>query len=162
MIVSASRRTDIPAIYPEWFLNCLRAGSVDVPNPLNRRQVRTVPLTPDAVDCFVFWSKNPQPMLPILSELSIYPYYFQFTLNAYGLDVEPQIPEKQYAIQTFRSLAERIGPDRVVWRYDPIFVSPRFDIGWHLENFAGLAAGLSGYTDSCIISFGDEIGRAHV
>lgn len=84
MIVSASRRTDIPAFYAPWFYNRLKEGYVLVPNPFNPRTVSRVGLTPDTVDCIVFWTKNPAPMLDGLERLRDYRYYFQFTLNPYG------------------------------------------------------------------------------
>ena len=84
MIISASRRTDIPALYPEWFVNRLKAGEVLVPNPYNRKKVSRILLSPDTVDCIVFWTKNPEPMISRLDELDAYDYYFQFTLTGYG------------------------------------------------------------------------------
>ena len=83
MIISASRRTDIPALYPEWFMNRLLAEEVLVPNPYNRKKVSRIRLTPEVVDCFVFWTKNPEPMLERLEELKEYPFYFQFTLTGW-------------------------------------------------------------------------------
>ena len=84
MIISVSRRTDIPAYYSPWFWNRLRDGYVLVRQPVNERRVSRIVLHPDVVDGFVFWTKNPIPMLPRLGELSEYTYYFQFTLNSYG------------------------------------------------------------------------------
>lgn len=94
MIISASRRTDIPTYYSEWFFNRLREGYVLVRNPMNARQISRISLSPEAVDGIVFWTKNPVPMLSRLGELEPYPYYFQFTLTAYGRDVEPNLPGK--------------------------------------------------------------------
>ena len=84
MIISVSRRTDIPAFYADWFYNRLRAGYVLVRNPMNLHSVSKVRLTADVVDAFVFWTKKPLPMARRLDELSVYPYYFQFTLTGYG------------------------------------------------------------------------------
>ena len=94
MIISASRRTDIPALYPEWFMNRIREGYLFVQNPFNARQLRRIDLSPDNVDVIVFWSKNPQPMLGYLDELDDrgYRYYFQFTLTAYPKPLEPSVP----------------------------------------------------------------------
>ena len=94
MIISASRRTDIPAFYSRWLGNRLREGFVLVKNPRNPRQVRRISLAPEDVDGIVLWTKNPAPMLPMLSALEPYAYYFQFTLTPYGTDVEPGLPDK--------------------------------------------------------------------
>lgn len=94
MIISASRRTDIPTYYSEWFFNRLKDGFVYVRNPMNIHQISKIPLSPDVVDGIVFWTKNPTPMLNRLDELNQYIYYFQFTLNSYSVDVEPNIPSK--------------------------------------------------------------------
>lgn len=93
MIISASRRTDIPAFYAPWFFNRLRDGYLLVPNPFNPKAVSRVSLDPAVVDSIVFWTKNPAPMLPRLRELERYKYYFQFTLNPYGADVENRLPD---------------------------------------------------------------------
>ena len=84
MILSVSRRTDIPAFYSDWFYNRIREGYACVRNPMNRHQVSKIRLSPDVIDCIVFWSKNPAPMLPRLGELADYMYYFQFTVTPYG------------------------------------------------------------------------------
>lgn len=156
MIVSASRRTDIPAFYTPWLFNRLREGYVLVPSPYDPARISRVRLTRDAVDCFVFWTKNPEPMLGRLEELSGYPYYFQFTLNAYDRDVERNLPPLAQRIDTFRRLADRIGPDRVVWRYDPVLINPRYDEAFHTEAFARIARGLEGVAGSCMLGFIDR------
>ncbi len=155
MIVSASRRTDIPAFYSDWLFNRLRAGEVLVRNPFNSRQVSRVALTRQTVDCIVFWTKNPAPMLPRLKELDRlgYQYYFQFTITAYDVLLEQNVPKKSALIATFQDLADRIGPERVLWRYDPIILTPAFAMERHLCWFDHLARQLQGYTRSCTISF---------
>lgn len=156
MIISASRRTDIPACFADWFFNRIRAGSVDVRNPMNPRQVSRIRLSPDVVDAIVFWTKNPLPMLDRLDELKEYMYYFLFTLTPYGTDIEPGLPDKaDVLVSAFRRLAERIGPDRVIWRYDPILLTGIHTPGFHLEAFSRLARQLKGSTRTCIISFVD-------
>lgn len=155
MILSVSRRTDIPAFYSDWFFNRLDDGYVLVRNPMNIHQVSRILLLPDVVDCIVFWSKNPQPMLSRLSEIEKYHYYFQFTLNAYGLDLEEKMPPLSERIATFKTLAERIGPDRVIWRYDPIIVTDIYSVQYHIEQFEQLARELHSYTKRCTISFVD-------
>ena len=92
MILSVSRRTDIPAFYSEWFFNRLQEGYAYVRNPMNPHQVSHVSLSKDVVDGFVFWTKNPAPMLQYMDALQDYTYYFQFTLTSYDRDVEKNLP----------------------------------------------------------------------
>ena len=91
MILSASRRTDIPNYYMDWFLHRVQEGFVYVRNPINPHQISRISLSPSVVDCIVFWTKNPENMLPHLGELAAYPYYVQFTLTSYGRDIEPNL-----------------------------------------------------------------------
>ena len=156
MILSVSRRTDIPAFYAEWFFNRLEAGFACVRNPMNPRQVSRVPLKTDAIDCIVFWSKNPEPMLSKLDGLRDFRFYFQFTLTGYGEDIEAGLPDKRdRLIPTFRRLSREIGPERVIWRYDPILFNARYTPAWHLRTFAALASTLEGHTKKCVVSFVD-------
>lgn len=155
MIVSASRRTDIPAYYFEWFVRRLQDRHVLVRNPFNTHQVSRIRLSPDVVDGFVFWSKNPQPMLDYLPQLDEYPYYVQFTLTGYGPEIEPQLPPLQTRLSTFAHLANAVGPERVIWRYDPIFLNGKYAVSHHLRTFEHLAQALSNRTRICNISFMD-------
>ncbi len=156
MIVSVSRRTDIPAFFTDWFFHRLQEGYALVPNPMNPKQVRRVALDPESVDGFVFWSKNPTPMLDRLDRLQDYAYYFQFTMTGYGPDVEPNVPDKDMVlIPTFLRLAEQLGPERMIWRYDPIFLSRDYGFETHINRFAAMARQLQGATTRCIISFLD-------
>ena len=155
MIISASRRSDIPAFYMDWFLERLRQGFVLVRNPMNPRQVSRVDLTPAQVDCIVFWTKNPHPMLDKLPEIESYPYYVQFTINPYESDLEANLPAKQTLLDTFRKLADRIGPERMVWRYSPVIFTDRYDEDRHLAFFGNVADRLAGYTGKCNLAFLD-------
>lgn len=156
MIISASRRTDIPTYYSEWLFNRLREEYVLVRNPMNIHQVGKINLSPDIVDGIVFWTKNPVPMLKRLSELEKYNYYFQFTLNAYGTDVEPNVPSKKdVIIPAFIELSRAIGRDRMIWRYDPIFLNEKYTMEYHIKYFRTLASRLSEYTEKCTVSFLD-------
>lgn len=157
MIVSASRRTDIPAFYATWLLNRLRDGFAYVRNPFRYRQISKVTLDPEVVDCIVFWTKNPTPLLPYLTAIEEmgYRFYFQFTLTPYDQAIERNVPDKALLIRTFQELAERIGPRRVVWRYDPIILSPELSMEKHVELFAQLAVELKGSCERCVISFLD-------
>ena len=155
MIVSVSRRTDIPAFYSDWFFNRLREGFVHGINPFNRKQVSEISLRPEDVDCFVFWTKNPAPMLDRLDLLTGYNYYFQFTLTPYGRDAEPGLPDKAELVEVFHRLSAAVGRDRVVWRYDPVFLSEKYTLDFHAAAFRQLAERLHEDTDLCVISFVD-------
>ena len=157
MILSASRRSDLPAFYADWLLSRLKKGSVLVPQPRRAGQYTHVLFTPEDVDCIVFWTKNPAPMLDMLPEIDRlgYAYYFQFTLTPYDGHIERNVPPKQQGIETFHRLAEYVGPQRVVWRYDPVLLCPGIDIAYHLHHFAQMAHALAGYTQQCIFSFVD-------
>ena len=156
MILSVSRRTDIPNYYSEWFFNRLKEGFLYVRNPMNFHQISEIKISPVVVECIVFWTKNPLPMMERLDELEAYNYYFQFTLTGYGNDVERNLPNKKTSvIPIFQELSNRIGKEKVVWRYDPIFFSNRYNAKYHLKAFRSIAEALSGYTEKCVISFLD-------
>ncbi len=156
MIISASRRTDIPAHYADWFLERVREGFALVRNPRNAHQIRRVSLRPEDVDGIVFWTKNPLPMLSRLKELSAYAYYFQATVTPYGPDVEPGIPDKEKVIlPSLLRLSDEIGPGRVVWRCDPILLSDRYTKEFHYQAFDSMARRLAGRVARCTISFLD-------
>lgn len=159
MIISASRRTDLPAAHADWLAERFREGFVLVRNPMNGHRVSRVPLDTDSVDGIVFWTKNPEPLLPHLAAFSRYPYYFQFTLTGYGRDVEPNLPTHAKRLNTFLKLSEMIGPDRVLWRYDPILINSRYTPDWHLETFRKFAETLKGATHRATISFVDTYPR---
>ena len=160
MILSVSRRTDIPNYFSEWFFNRIREGFVCVRNPMNPHQVSWIELSPDVTDCIVFWTKNPEPMLHRLDELSAYQYYFQFTLTGYGPDMERNIPHKrEKMIPIFQKLSDRIGKDKVIWRYDPILFTRTYTPEYHLKAFEQIASALNGYTEKCVISFVDTYAK---
>lgn len=158
MIISASRRTDIPAFYGEWFLNRLKAEEVLVRNPMNPKQITSIPLNPDIVDCIVFWTKDPKQFLPYLNKIDKlgYKYYFQFTLNSYDKTIEENVAKKPGIINTFKTLSDMIAPDKVIWRYDPILFNKKYTIDYHIKWFNYLSEALTGYTKECVISFLEE------
>ena len=156
MILSVSRRTDIPNYYSEWFYNRIKEGFVYVQNPMNAHQISKIDLSPDVVDCIVFWTKNPEPMLDGLDRIAQYPYYFQFTLTGYGKEIEPNLPhKKERMLPIFQRLSDKIGRQRVIWRYDPIFFTKTYTPEYHFKAFDQIAGALNGYTDKCVISFVD-------
>ncbi len=155
MIISASRRTDIPAFYSKWFLNRVREKQCLVPNPFNKNQVSRVSLAPEDVDAFVFWTRNPRPMLSRLDELDAlgYSYYFLYTLIGYPKRIDPGCPPMESVLETFLDLASRVGPDRVIWRYDPIILAGAADVAFHENRFRKIAETLNGLTRRCVVSF---------
>ena len=157
MLLSVSRRTDIPAWYADWFFRRLAEGFALVPSPRAPHRLHQISLNPDVVDGIVFWTKNPLPMLPRLKELEPYLTVFQFTLTGYGSEAEPALPDKDTVlIPAFQRLSRKLGPRRVIWRYDPIFFTREYTEEWHLVRFEQIARRLQGYTETCVISFLDE------
>lgn len=156
MIISASRRTDIPAFYSEWFFNRIKEKYVLVPNPYNPKMISRIELNPDVVDCFVFWTKNPGSMIDRLDGLKDYKYYFQFTLNPYGEEIENHIPSMEKRIEIFKRLSDKIGKEKVVWRYDPLFTNKKYDVSFHKNTFAEIAYKLKEHTGRCMLGFIDH------
>lgn len=154
MIISASRRTDIPAFYAPWFMNRIRSGWCSVPNPFNPLQVSTVSLRPEDVDVIVFWTRNAHPLLTHIEELEErgYRFYFLVTLMGNPREIDTGGPPLETASRRFQALSERVGPEKVIWRYDPIVPSSITDAGFHKRVFADIAGRLEGYTRRCIIS----------
>lgn len=154
MIISASRRTDIPAFYAAWFMRRVRAGVCSVPNPRNPRQITTVSLKPEDVSAVVFWTRDPTPLLPFLPELDSlgYRYYFQYTLMDNPPALDPGMAPVERRLDVFRRVAGMIGPERVLWRYDPIALCSLTTVEFHVDVFDRLSAALQGYTRRCVIS----------
>lgn len=162
MIISASRRTDIPAFYAEWMIHRIREGFCTVPNPLNRHQVSRISLQPEDVDCIVFWTRNPMPLLEYLPEIQSKPlrFYFQYTLLNYPREIDRTSPGMDSAISAMRTLSKTIGPERIVWRYDPIVMTPVLNPDFHRNNFDNLARQLQGFSRHCVISIMDKTRRS--
>ncbi len=160
MIVSVSRRTDIPALYGKWFIERLKAGEVYQRNPFNPGQVHRIPLSKDEVDAFVFWTKNPAPFMPYLSYIKGYTYYFHVTLTPYHEDVEPAFKDKGHLLDAFKVLSGSIGAKRVIWRYDPVIITDRYTASWHKAQFERFAKALKGHSDRVVVSFVDFYKKA--
>lgn len=165
MILSVSRRTDIPAFFTDWFLNRIAEGYALVPNPYNTKRLSRVPLLADGVDCIVFWTKNAAPLLPRLPELEQrgYFYLFSYTITGLGAAYEPGTPDIETSIETFRALSQRLGPGRVDWRFDPVLPGSAADDAQTVERFRTLCRALAPFTTRCIFSFADpyaHLGRA--
>lgn len=169
MILSVSRRTDIPAFYSDWFFKCLEDGFVLVPNPISHTKIAKIPLkkfeiidistnlvgdkkieTKGNIEGIVFWSKNPKPMLNQIEKLKDFVFYFLYTLNSYPSHIEGGLPPLEERIKTFRELSKHCP---VIWRYDPILLTNEIDVNWHIKNFSYLCQSLKGYTKHCKISF---------
>lgn len=155
MIINTGNRTDIPAFFSEWFYNRINEGFVCVRNPYYPSQVSRYILNPDVVDCIAFCTKNPQPMLDRLSELDAYRQFWFVTITPYGRDIEPYVPEKERVMDSFCRLSEKNGVRRMGWRYDPIFISPKYDLDFHIRTFEKMAGRLNGAVDQVTISFID-------
>ncbi len=169
MILSVSRRTDIPAFYSDWFFEKLEVQEVLVPNPINQAKVARIKLAPikiksieqnllgdrkveleGTVEGLVFWTKNPRPMLDKIEKLKDYKYYFLYTLNAYPSHIEAGLPSLEERIQSFKELSKHC---EVIWRYDPILFTSGIDENWHIQEFERLCKELKGFTNICKISF---------
>ena len=157
MIISASRRTDIPAFYSDWFIQRVRAGFLLNRNPFNPRQVSRISLAVEDVDAIVFWTRNPTRLMPYLLELDSlgYRYYFQYTLTGYPRALEAKTLHPLKSLEVFKRLSDQIGKEKVVWRYDPILLSNLLPFDEHLRLFGKLAESLNGYCRRVVISFAD-------
>ncbi|MGI5058762.1 DUF1848 domain-containing protein [Treponema pectinovorum] len=155
MILFASGRTDIPAFYSEWFVNRIKAGFLDVRNPYHKEQVTRYSLDPRVVDCLVFCTKNPKPILAHLDEFEDFGKYFFVTITPYGKEIEPNVPEKDEVIKSFIELSKIVGTKKICWRYDPIFVDSTYSVATHIREFKNMCEKLAGYTNRVIISFID-------
>ena len=148
-VISASRRTDLPAFYSSWFLNRLRAGFCHWLSPFGGRVHRVSLRTEDCL-ALVLWTRDPRPLLRHLDELTAYRFYFHFTICGYPREIESHSPPDGVAVAAFRELARAIGPDRVFWRYDPIVVSDGIcPASYHVSRFERLADALAGSTRRC-------------
>jgi len=157
MIISASRRTDIPARYMPWMERRLAAGYADVPNPFNPRQVSRVDLRLEAVAALVLWTRNPEPALAAMERIAGrgYPFVLLLTVTGYPQVLEPAAPPLAQTLAAIGETARRFGPERIAWRYDPILFSSLTPPEWHVGNFERLLAGLHGSVGRIIISFAD-------
>lgn len=153
MIIFASGRCDIPAFYSTWFYQRLKAGYVDVRNPYNPHQISRIQLNEQQVDVLVFCTKNPQPILDRMHEIP-FPFLFHITITPYREDIE-HVHNKKAILSSITTLASILGKDRVIVRYDPIFLNDHYTIEYHARAFAKLCDEIKGYVSTIIISFVD-------
>ena len=155
VIISASRSTDIPAFYAKWFFNRLAKGYCAWYNPFNQQKMY---ISFKNCKVVVFWTKNPKPILPYLHKLNekgIH-YYFQVTLNDYVKEgFEPNVSSVDDRVETFKQLSEMIGKERVIWRFDPLIITPDIRPRELLTRIWNVGNKLKGYTDKLVFSFVD-------
>lgn len=155
LIISASRSTDIPAFHAEWFIKRLEKGYAAWQNPFNRK-LQYVSFKNTRV--IVFWTKNPAPLIKYLDviERKNINYYFQYTLNNYEKEnLEPDIPELAKRRATFKELSERVGKEKVIWRFDPLILTPETSVADLLNRVEDLGRELVPYTNSFVFSYAD-------
>lgn len=153
MILMVSGRTDIVAFYSKWFMNRYRDGYVDVRNPFNEKLVSRIYF--NNVDGILFCTKNPLPIINNLKEINK-PILFHVTLTPYKEDIEPGLPSKKKIINGIKEISKIIGSDNVYIRYDPVFISDKYNIDYHIKAFDKICSLLEGYIKHIIISFLDE------
>lgn len=153
MILMVSGRCDICAFYSTWFKNRLRFGFFDVRNPFNKHLISRI--YEEDIDMYLFCTKNPIPMLPILKEIKK-PIYFQVTLTAYHNDIEVNVSNKKKILESIKELSDCLGMDNVILRYDPILLNDTYDVSYHLNALDNLMNHLKGYINEIIFSFMDD------
>ena len=154
MIINTGARTDSVALYSKWLLNRFNEGYVLARNPLFPKKITRYELDPKVVDCVVFCSKNYKPILSHLHQITErFSTYFYYTITGYGEDIEPRVPSVQKSIQTLIELSKLVGKKRIAWRDDPILLTSKYDISYHIETFREIASSLAPYIDRCIFSF---------
>lgn len=153
MILNVSGRTDIVAFYTEWFMNRYKEGYLDVRNPFNKKLVSRIYFSD--VDLIMFCTKNPIPIIDKIKEINK-PILFHITLTPYNKDIEPNVIDKTKIIEGIKKLSKIIGIDNIYVRYDPIIISDKYNIDYHIKAFSKLCSLLNGYVKRIIISFLDE------
>lgn len=153
MILNVSGRTDIVAFYTKWFMNRYHEGFVDVRNPFNPKLVSRINFKD--VDLIMFCTKNPLPIIPYLKEINK-PILFHVTLTPYKKDIEPNVIDKKKIIGGIKQISKIIGKENIAIRYDPVFISDKYNLKFHKKSFDKLCPLLDGYIEKIIISFIDD------
>ena len=154
MIINTGTRTDIPAFFSRWFLNRIDEGFVCTRNPYNN-DIYRYPLNPKIIDCLCFCTKNPKPLLKNIDKLDDFNQFWFVTITPYDKDIEVNVPDFNRVIKSFKELSEHVGINKISWRYDPIFITEKYNLDFHVAMFERMACELSGYTNDCTISFID-------
>ena len=155
MILNTGLRTDIPGFFSEWFYNRIEEGFVYVRNPYVKNQIYSYRLDPELIDCIIFCTKNPKPMLENLEKIDKFNQYWHITITPYGKEIEPNVPPMNDVLGSFKYLSKKLGKENVTLRYDPIFINEKYTLEKHIESFEYIANSLSDYTTEAIISFID-------
>ncbi len=154
MILNTGGRTDTVQYYSKWLLNRFKQGFVYTRNPMFPNKVTKYELTPNKIDCVIFCSKNYEPILSRLHEITDrFNTYFHYTITAYGKDIEPNVPSIEQSIETLLKLEQIVGKQLIAWRYDPVLITQKYTIEHHLKTFEYMTIKLSGHIDRCIFSF---------
>ena len=153
MILFASGRCDIVAFYTPWFINRLEKGFIDIRNPFYEKQVSRIYL--DDVDLIYFCTKDPRPIIPYLKDIKK-PILFNVTVTPYKRDIEPNVIDKDKIIESIKEISKLLGSDNVYVRYDPIFLSDKYNLDYHIKAFERLCFLLNGYIKHIIVSFIDD------
>lgn len=155
MIINTGQRTDIPAFYPKWLVNRIKAGYVMVRNPYYPSLVTRFSLSPDVVDIIGFCSKNPKPLFPYLDELDSYKQFWYITITGFGSDIEKNVPPLDDVITSFQYLSSRVGSNAIGFRYTPIIITDKYSVQRHIETFEYITSKLEGYTSLAVFGFLD-------
>ena len=156
MIINVGGRTDIVNYYTPWLLNRLSEGYAYSRNPFARENVYKLSLKPEDVDCLLFCSKNYQPILKHIGGIDEkYNILCNYTITAYGKDIEPKVPSINQSIKTLERLSDIVGVNKILWRYDPILLTEKYTVEKHLETFEYMAEKISSLVYRCIFSFVD-------
>ena len=153
MVLNVSGRTDVVAFYSKWFINRYEEGYIDVRNPFNEKLVSRINF--DNVDIIMFCTKNPLPIIDYLPKIDK-KIVFHITLTPYHKDIEPNVIDKIKIIDGIKRISDIIGIDNVFVRYDPVFISDKYTIDYHIKAFNKMCSLLEGYVNKIIISFLDE------
>lgn len=154
MVISASRKTDIPAFYGDWLSCRLDEGFCVMRNSFTRKP-KIISLLREDIDALVFWTKNPKPFLGNLRGIAHrgFPFYMHVTVTGYGPPIEKSVAPWRSVVDCSRRIAEEHGPRRIAWRYDPVLITEVSSAVWHVENFARLADAMVGISDEVATSF---------
>lgn len=156
MIINVGGRTDIVNYYTPWLLNRLEEGYAYSRNPFARENVYKLSLRPEDVDCLLFCSKNYQPILKHIAGIDEkYNILCNYTITAYGKDIEPKVPSINQSIKTLKRLSDIVGSNKILWRYDPILLTEKYTVEKHLETFEYMAEAIAPLVYRCIFSFVD-------